>query len=78
MEHSFIALAIRLQFDFSARISEIPKLEWGWVDLDNRRIAWPDSKIGGMSRTMNPADARGTANELKEATDANRHFRSDW
>ena len=37
-EHPFILLAIRLQFEFAARMSEILKLEWAWVDLDNRRI----------------------------------------
>jgi len=27
-------------------------LEWTWVDLENRRVAWPDSKTGGMSKPM--------------------------
>ena len=52
LEHPFILLAVRLQFEFAARMSEILKLEWAWVDLDNRRVAWPDSKTGGMSKPM--------------------------
>lgn len=47
-----IPLAIRLQFEFAARRSEIVLLEWSWIDLENRRIAWPDSKTGGMSKPM--------------------------
>ena len=27
-------------------------LEWSWVDLENRRVVWPDSKTGGMSKPM--------------------------
>jgi integrase len=50
LEHPFILLAIRLQFEFAARMSEILKLEWPWIDLDNRRVVWPDSKTGGMSK----------------------------
>ena len=52
LEHPFILLAIRLQFEFAARMSEILKLEWPWVDLDNRRVEWPDGKTGGMSKPM--------------------------
>jgi hypothetical protein len=33
-------------------MSEILKLEWAWIDLDNRRVVWPDSKTGGMSKPM--------------------------
>ena len=47
-----VTLAIRLQFEFAARRSEILLLEWTWVDLENRRVAWPDSKTGGMSKPM--------------------------
>jgi hypothetical protein len=41
LDHPFILLAIRLQFEFAARMSEILKLEWTWVDLANppRRMA---------------------------------------
>ncbi len=55
LEHPTLTLAIRLQFEFSARRSEICDLEWAWVDLDNRRIAWPDSKTGGISKPMSEA-----------------------
>lgn len=52
LEHPVIPLAIRLQFEFAARRSEIVLLEWSWVDLENRRVVWPDSKTGGMSKPM--------------------------
>jgi integrase len=52
LEHPFILLAIRLQFEFAARMSEILQLQWSWVDLKNRRVEWPDSKTGGMSKPM--------------------------
>lgn len=52
LEHPFILLAIRLQFEFAARMSEILQLEWSWIDFDNRRVVWPDSKTGGMSKPM--------------------------
>jgi integrase len=52
LEHSLILLAIRLQFEFAARMSEILNLQWAWVDLANRRVDWPDSKTGGMSKPM--------------------------
>lgn len=52
LEHPFILLAIRLQFEFAARMSEILHLEWAWIDFDNRRVVWPDSKTGDMSKPM--------------------------
>jgi integrase len=58
LEHPFIILAIRLQFEFAARMSEIRKLEWAWIDLDNRRVEWPDSKTGGMSKPMSAEAVR--------------------
>jgi integrase len=58
LEHPFILLAVRLQFESAARMSEILKLEWAWVDLDNRRIVWPDSKTGGMSKPMSAEAVR--------------------
>lgn len=58
LEHPFILLAIRLQFEFAARMWEILKLEWSWVDLDNRRVVWPDSKTGGMSKPMSAEAVR--------------------
>ncbi len=55
LEHPFLILAVRLQFEFASRMSEILLLEWAWVDLENRRIAWPDSKTGEMSKPISAA-----------------------
>ncbi|HEP9943536.1 TPA: tyrosine-type recombinase/integrase [Pseudomonas aeruginosa] len=52
LENYVISLGIRLQFEFAGRRSEIIALEWDWVDLENRRVVWPDSKTGGMSKPM--------------------------
>ncbi len=58
LEHPFILLAVRLQFEFAARMSEILDLKWEWIDLPNRRITWPDSKTGGMSKPISDAAHR--------------------
>ena len=52
LENYVIPLAIRLQFEFAGRRSEIVGLQWEWVDLENRRVVWPDSKTGGMSKPL--------------------------
>jgi integrase len=52
LEHPFLTLAIRLQFAFAARMSEIIGLEWERVDFVNRRVVWPDSKTGTISKPM--------------------------
>lgn len=52
LEHPSLLLAIRLQFAFAARMSEITQLEWSWVDLKSRRVTWPDSKTGDMSKPI--------------------------
>jgi integrase len=52
LENYVIPLAIRLQFEFAGRRSEICTLEWDWIDLENRRVVWPDSKTGGMSKPL--------------------------
>lgn len=52
LEHPFITLAIRLQFEFAARKSEVLMLEWAWIDLERRRVIWPDSKTGGMTKPL--------------------------
>jgi len=52
LEHYAIPLAIRLQFEFAARRSEICPLQWDWIDWENRRVVWPDSKTGGISKPM--------------------------
>ncbi|WP_153061353.1 site-specific integrase, partial [Escherichia coli] len=41
-----------LQFEFAGRRGEIVTLQWDWVDFENRRVVWPDSKTGGMSKPM--------------------------
>lgn len=58
LEHPFVTLAIRLQFEFAARMSEILQLEWAWIDATNRRVVWPDSKTGGMSKPMSAEAVR--------------------
>ncbi len=52
LESYVIPLAIRLQFEFAGRRGEIVTLQWDWVDFENRRVVWPDSKTGGMSKPM--------------------------
>jgi len=52
LEHPFFTLGIRLQFAFAARMSEIINMEWKWVDFTNRRVVWPDSKTGEISKPM--------------------------
>jgi len=52
LENHVIPLAIRLQFEFAGRRGEIVALQWNWVDFENRRVVWPDSKTGGMSKPM--------------------------
>lgn len=52
LEHPLLTLAIRLQFDFAARMSEVLELQWGWIDFTHRRVVWPDSKTGGMSKPL--------------------------
>lgn len=52
LEHPFLLLGIRLQFEFAARMSEILSLRWAWIDLRNRRVRWPDSKTGDISKPL--------------------------
>lgn len=52
LEHPIYLLAIRLQFSFAARMSEIRLLEWSWIDFEERRVVWPDSKTGGISKPL--------------------------
>ena len=52
LEHPLLSLAIRLQFDFAARMSEVLELQWDWINFAHRRIVWPDSKTGGMSKPL--------------------------
>lgn len=62
LEHPFFTLAIRLQFAFAARRSEILNLQWEWIDVENRRVVWPDSKTGGMSKPLSAEAAELFAN----------------
>lgn len=52
LEHPIYTLAIRLQFAFAARMSEIINLRWEWIDFDERRVVWIDSKTGEMSKPL--------------------------
>jgi integrase len=52
LEHPLLTSAIRLQFAFAARMSEIINMQWDWVDFANRRVVWPDSKTGEISKPM--------------------------
>ncbi|WP_181299019.1 site-specific integrase [Pseudomonas sp. Q2-TVG4-2] len=52
LEHPTYLLAIRLQFEFAARMSEILLLRWDWLDLPNSRVVWPDSKTCDMSKPL--------------------------
>jgi integrase len=52
LEHPFVNLGIRLQFAFAARMSEIISMKWDRVDFVNRRVVWPDSKTGEISKPM--------------------------
>ena len=44
LEHPIQLLAVRLQFEFAARMLEILLLQWKWLDLPNGRVVWPDGK----------------------------------
>lgn len=52
LEHPILTLAIRLQFEFAARMSEILNLRWDWVDFESRRLTWPDSKTGDITKPL--------------------------
>ena len=65
LEHPILTLAIRLQFEFAARMSEIRLLEWAWVDFDNRRLVWPDSKTGDISKPMSQEALRLLSNAYR-------------
>lgn len=52
LEHPSFTFGIRLQFAFAARMSEIIMMRWDWIDLDERRVVWPDSKTGGISKPL--------------------------
>ncbi len=62
LEHPTYLLAIRLQFEFAARNSEIVQLEWDWLHLPNSRVVWPDSKTGDMSKSLSEEARRLLSN----------------
>ncbi|WP_454688782.1 tyrosine-type recombinase/integrase [Achromobacter aloeverae] len=65
-DHAILPLAIRLQFEFAGRRSEIVTLQWDWVDLENRRVVWPDSKTGGMSKPLSEEAYRLLCTALRQ------------
>ncbi|MDB6045689.1 MAG: integrase [Gammaproteobacteria bacterium] len=67
LEHPTLLLAIRLQFEFAARMSEILSLRWDWVDLPNRRVAWPDSKTDRISKPISEEGYRLLSSAYKFA-----------
>ena len=69
LEHPILTLAIRLPFEFAARMSEVLLLEWEWIDFGNKRVVWPDSKTGGMSKPL-------SAEALRLLKEAPRYARS--
>src|SRR3546814_11348220 len=71
LEHYVIPLAIRLHFEFAGRRGEIVTLQWDWVDFENRRVVWPDSKteIGRAScreRVCQSVEIYEVADQLKK------------
>src|SRR3546814_13619403 len=62
LEHRTLTLAVRLQFAFAARMSEILTLQWDWIDFGNRRVAWPTSKTGSISKPLSKEAALLPAN----------------
>ena len=71
LEHPILTLAIRLQFEFAARMSEVLLLQWEWIDFGNKRVVWPDSKTGGMSKPL-------SAEALRLLQEAPRYARSNY
>lgn len=68
LEHPIYLLAVRLQFEFAARMSEILLLQWDWLDLPNGRVVWPDSKTGDMSKPLSEEARRLLTNAPRYGT----------
>lgn len=66
LEHSRHLLAVRLQFELAARMSEVLLLQWDWLDLPNRRVVWPDSKTGYMSKPLSEEAHRLLSNAPRQ------------
>lgn len=62
LEHPIYLLAVRLQFEFAARMSEVLLLQWDWLDLPNSRVVWPDSKTSDMSKPLSEEGRRLLSN----------------
>lgn len=54
-ENLYIVAAIRLLLLSGARVGEIIKLKWDWVDLDRKLLVLPDSKTGQKVIRLNAA-----------------------
>jgi integrase len=54
-----VIAAIRLLVLTGARKSEILTLRWDWIDLDARRINFPDSKTGEKTMPLSPQTLEG-------------------
>lgn len=54
-ENLYIVAAIRLLLLTGARVGEIIKLQWGWVDLGRNLLILPDSKTGQKIIRLNAA-----------------------
>lgn len=39
-------------------MSEITSLRWEWIDFDERRVIWPDSKTGNFSKPLSAEACR--------------------
>src|SRR3546814_18685821 len=68
LENYAIPLAIRLQFEFAARRSEICPLEWGWVDLENRRVVWRSEERRVGKEFVSTCRSRGSPYHKKKTT----------
>ena len=62
LENPIYLLAVRLQFEFAARMSEVLLLQWDWLDMSNGRVVWPDSKTGDMSKPLSAVAQRLLSN----------------
>jgi integrase len=54
VENPSVILAIRLLIFTGCRRNEILELQWRWIDFENGKIDFPDSKTGKKSVYLNP------------------------
>ncbi len=62
LEHPIYLLAVRLQFEFAARMAGVLLLQWDWLDLPTGRAVWPDSKTGNMTKPLSEEAQRLLSN----------------